>query len=276
MLHHILGDRVEGRVSGQTLDRLADTYVGRPTVGFARDSPARDSASSFGSGTLVRYGSIAGILTCAHVVTAVKKQKVIGLLCNGGSETQIQGIKIECSALRSVVLKGDCDEEDGPDLGFLMLPAHTMNMMEALSSAIDLGQQRDRHDQRVTAKTYMEAATGMIGEWTSEPEVGPIITKVTFTSFLMGGEISPLDARGGYDRLLFTPGRIDNLPKSFEGMSGGGIWYLGLNGSEESGYEVEERRLMGIAYYQTADRRIVGHGRDSIYKRLLPMIEAMQ
>ena len=58
-------------------------------------------------------------------------------------------------------------------------------------------------------------------------------------------------------------------------MSGSGIWCLVLKGDESKGYEVEGRRLMGIAYYETAERLIVGHGGKSIYERLLPQLQAL-
>ncbi len=54
-------------------------------------------------------------------------------------------------------------------------------------------------------------------------------------------------------------------------MSGGPVWYIGMRRTSD-GYEVEDRRLVGIAYYQTADRRIICHGETSIYRRLLPIL----
>src|SRR5271154_5707357 len=55
------------------------THMGRSTVGFVR---TRDSApSSLGSGTLIKFGTIVGVLTCAHVLEALLKEDEVGILC---------------------------------------------------------------------------------------------------------------------------------------------------------------------------------------------------
>lgn len=255
-----------------TLDELADAYCARSTVGFTRNPPVGGSANSFGSGTLVRFGRVAGILTCAHVVEAVLTQEEIGLIGNGAREGQRQGIKVDCRALRRLVVRGSGPVEEGPDLGFIELPSTTMSALEALGSTIDLAGQRMRYNEPLTSPQFMEAFAGVPDEWMGLPEERVASIELEVTTMLIGGEIRLLSSSEGYDRVLFVPGPIPQPLKSYEGMSGGGIWRLGLREGGVAGFTVEDRRLIGVAFYQTEERAIVGHGSESIYERLLPQI----
>jgi hypothetical protein len=53
-----------------------------------------DSPSSLGSGTLIRFGNIVGILTCAHGLDALLKKAEIGILCFPVRATQIQTVRL--------------------------------------------------------------------------------------------------------------------------------------------------------------------------------------
>jgi hypothetical protein len=53
--------------------------AGHFTVGFV--ALGKDRALSRGSGTLVRFGNVAGIMTCAHVLDEVLTESEIGILC---------------------------------------------------------------------------------------------------------------------------------------------------------------------------------------------------
>ncbi len=46
------------------------THVGRSTVGFVK--VRGDSPASLGSGTLIKFGDIVGVLTCAHVLEVLR------------------------------------------------------------------------------------------------------------------------------------------------------------------------------------------------------------
>ena len=57
--------------------RDIDAFLGRFTVGFV--GIGQDKAVSMGSGTLARYGKVAGIIACAHVLETLKGD--IGVVC---------------------------------------------------------------------------------------------------------------------------------------------------------------------------------------------------
>lgn len=256
-----------------TLDELADASVAHFTVGFARHPPLRDAGNCFGSGILVRYRKVAGILTCAHVVEQARDQGSIAIVANGVRDSQKQSITVQFQSLRYHVVRGSGPEEVGPDLGFVQLPVITMSALQAIGSTLNLDVQQERFKQPLQSPYFMEACCGSVGEMMGQPEEKPSHTELENTIMLIGGQISDLSSSTGYDRLRFTPGGIVP-PKSYAGMSGGGVWRLGLRRDEASGLSVEDRRLIGVAYYQTAERFIIGHGKISIYERFLPQIAA--
>jgi hypothetical protein len=72
-----------------------------------------------------------------------------------------------------------------------------------------------------------------------------------------------------YIRLKTTHG-ADGYPKKYGGVSGGGIWVLGLDGETNEPQAI----LQGVVYYhyrpspKSTESYLVGHGMNSIYKTL--------
>jgi hypothetical protein len=75
------------------LHNVAWTHTGRSTIGFVR---VKDNApASLGSGTLIRFGNITGVLNCAHVLEALLGEEEIGILCFPVRATQIQRLRFD-------------------------------------------------------------------------------------------------------------------------------------------------------------------------------------
>jgi hypothetical protein len=255
-----------------TLDELANATVARFTVGFARHPPVHDAHNCFGSGILAGYQNIAGILTCAHVVDAAQSQNSIAILPNSVRDDRKFSITVDFRSLRTHVIKGNGSAEEGPDLAFVQLPAITVSTLASVGSVLNLDKQQEIYKAPFRSPKFMESFSGSVGEWMGEPVETQTHTELEHHIMVIGGQISALSSSSGYDRLLFEPGEAPRPPKSYEGMSGGGIWRTGLRGDDATGYVVEDRRLIGIAFYQTAERFIIGHGKMSIYQKLLPEI----
>ena len=72
------------------LSSIVWAHTGRSTVGFVR---VEDSApTSLGSGTLIRFGSIVGVLTCAHVLEELPDDEDIGILCFPVRAAQVRSV----------------------------------------------------------------------------------------------------------------------------------------------------------------------------------------
>ena len=96
-------------------------YVGRSTIGFVR---VKDSApTSLGSGTLIRFGNVTGVLTCAHVLEALLGEEEIGILCFPVRATQIQRLHLPMATTDHVAIGDPALSFSWPDLAFLRLPA---------------------------------------------------------------------------------------------------------------------------------------------------------
>jgi hypothetical protein len=254
-----------------TLDELANATVARFTVGFARHPPMHDVGNCFGSGILARYQNVEGILTCAHVVEAAHSQNSIAIIPNGVRDDRKSSIHVEFRLLRSHVIKGNVSEEDGPDLAFVQLPAITVSALASVGSVLNLERQQEVYKAPLRSPKFMEMLSGSVGEWMGKPIEKKTHTELENNIMVIGGKIGALGSSADYDRLLFKPGGTAP-PKSYAGMSGGGIWRAGLQGDDAGGYTVEDRRLIGIAFYETAERSVIGHGKMSIYDKLLPEI----
>jgi hypothetical protein len=157
-----------------------------------------------------------------------------------------------------------------------------MSALEAIGSALNLEQQRTMRSPKLRPGVT-EALTLAVGNWAelvTSAEHGSFNIVATFTTAIVTGEGRSEAAHGGYDRFRLEVHPMPAYPRSYEGLSGGGVWILGLKSDDAGAVTVLERRLVGIAYYQTgaddpAQRHILFHGPSSIYDRLLPDIEAL-
>ena len=85
-----------------------------------------------------------------------------------------------------------------------------------------------------------------------------------------GPDEAPVN-RDGFDFISMpvTYGSNPDIPLSFEGMSGGGLWQIQLT-NEAAGIEAGELLLSGVVFYQEAlsnnRRNVICHYRNSVYQ----------
>ncbi len=127
------------------ISNIVWSHTGRTTVGFVR---VRDNApASLGSGTLIRFGKIVGVLTCAHVLEALAKEDDIGILCFPVRATQIQRLQLSMATTDSIAIGSPPWGESGPDLAFLRLPAAILGDIERVATIAN----GDLHRQNIGA-----------------------------------------------------------------------------------------------------------------------------
>jgi hypothetical protein len=257
------------------ISSAAWAHVGRSTVGFirARDDPP----SSLGSGTLIRFGNIFGVLSCAHVLEALQKEAEIGILCFPVRAAQIQTLRLPMDATDGIAIGSAPWDARGPDLAFLRLPAAMIGDIKRVATIAN----GDRHRQNIlagqpTPARRFCAVAGVVDEWTKPPIITPIASGIAattpFEALINVGHLFVDDESVDRFRLQPVPGEGMTLPKSYKGMSGGGLWKFFLG---QHDFSIVQVRLIGVAYWEKPlgdELHILGHGQTSIYETLFNAI----
>jgi hypothetical protein len=254
---------------------MIESNVGRFTVGFARIG--KDSAASMGSGTLMSFGTFGGILTCAHVLEALLQINEIGIVCFPVRPDQFQILRVRTSDISHVAIGQPPWTERGPDIAFLRLPAVTMIELGAVASIIDApGQYTAVTGIEPNPRHNVEVVSGVIDEWTGATKVTGTVATTPFELLLNGGRALSVSDAHGHDLIDFEPVPATGfeLPATYKGTSGGGLWRLYTEKNGEASFSLIQRRLVGVAFWETAGtRHIICHGQRSLYGHLFTAIQ---
>ncbi len=253
------------------LDDVSQLIFGFSTGLFkVTTSPSeKKSPLLIGSGTFVCISNTFGILTAAHVVDLLRRPYSLGLILG----TKVHRYTINSDYLEVIrIAKGQVDSE-GPDLGFIVLPSSELGTIKAKKSFYNLDIKSDR--MLTTPPEFEKGIWALCGVPDAMTVVGPSIKGFgLIKGFQMEcgvGSIGHTYTVGEYDYCDFKV-KYDtspNIPQSFGGVSGGGLWQIPLRKSSEQTIEPIEYILSGVAFYQTERtglyRSIKCHGRKSIY-----------
>jgi hypothetical protein len=250
-------------------------HVGRFTVGFV--GIGEDKAVSMGSGTLARYGKVAGIITCAHVLETLKGD--IGVVCFPTRPSEVQRFEVDMSVTEAVVLGTRPWSEAGPDLGFLRLPDRLVAELERHASVLD----GERHRGNALAgepdgTEIVELVCGVVDEVTTTRVQGNQAV-TTFTGLLNVGRVVETLRCGTMDVFRFrpVPGPDVTPPESYAGTSGGGLWRLYVKREQDGTYALIQARMVGVAFWEKEvdhELQILCHGQVSVHAILRDAISA--
>lgn len=254
---------------------IATARCVRPTVGFV--STGDMPAASRGSGTLIKFGSVGGILTCAHVLHEMIDAREIGILCFPVRPSEFQSHRVDVSLIDHILMGSPDWSERGPDLGFLRLPEANLLALERLASVVDGEGQRKAIVDGIPDVPGKALICGVVDERTSPPRIEGTVATTAFEAFVNLGRLVNVPGADGMDLFQFRPDTVEGviLPKSYAGTSGGGLWQLYLRPDEEGGYTCVQARLCGVAFYQKPigdELHIIGHGQRSIYGSLYGLV----
>ena len=263
-----------------TIDPTQDIggYVSLCTVGFLNPW----TGQSLGSGTLARYGQLMGVVTCAHSLRAMEDLNLsrVGFLCFP-VRPQRQTWTVERRLTDCVSIYSELADWKGPDIAFLRLPETTALQMESIATFVNLENQQAKW-QRPFASATVDAVSGIVAERSDEPlrELPKVVTTLEIGGLLNIGTVASRSPLRGQDRLYFRPrpGPEFVLPTSYGGTRGAGVWRVGLSDVSTEENKALDRRLIGVAYYQTKQhnakrpRRIICNGPTGIYVDLLAKI----
>ena len=246
--------------------RLQDYLV--PIFALLQRSP---EPRLIGSGTLVKIEGTHHILTAAHVWYETRDAEQIGLVLTAYPSKFV----MPRAAISTKQLWNRENPEWGPDLALLELARPFVSTIAAHKSFLNLAQQRAMLAVHPPAtEKGLWAVTGMVGKFSAVqrlPETRTIEANVQGRAFF--SVTHQTYQRDGYDYLdpiakLELPG----VPSSFGGVSGGGLWEVGLSMTKSGTISWDGKpHFRGVAFWQSADsdgsRVIRCHGPRSIFER---------
>lgn len=219
-----------------------------------------------GSGVLISAGGVRAILTADHVREVLPTKDRLGLFLTSGTSFE----SIDVAGVTSLRIARGRSDSAGPDLGAIVLSPTIASSIGARKSFFNLDLHRPSIQQQtpdVTAGTWF--AQGFLQEETAlERHAGHF----DFYLYALTGVGAPdaVTAAGDHDYVdfLVSHDARATMPKSWGGMSGGGLWQVSLLEANDR-LTFDRPVLAGILFYQypTTDDvcGVKGHAWKSIY-----------
>ncbi len=232
-----------------------------------------------GSGTLVRVGEAHGILTADHVLHHLRKENEIGLLLARLGQPILHRPTIQRQTMQWIKLRDEGPEDEGPDLGLMLLSDIDVGALRARKSFYSIAPERlvqpppGLNDGLWFLCGFEGDATTVRG-----PERG-FDRIYTFSGTCGRGAVDREYRVGDFDYFEFEAGYggPSGPPQSFGGYSGAGLWQTPLRRRTDGSLEMKEVLLSGVAFHESPrveNRRIIKcHGRQSIHINMVRATE---
>ena len=264
----------EERFLDEALAWVSNRTVGILTIG-------QKQSESLGTATVAKLGDEVGLLTCAHVVKKLERQKEVGLVYFGYREKEKQFTRLSTKNLRLVRIGPSEIESDGPDLGFVGLPPEISSLLSAKLTVVEW-EAEFRKASSPEPENTMNASflTGLLKALDNTAPAVETPTERVFVhqARMNAGLIENKTKDGnGFDFFEFPiPAGTTDLPASFGATSGGPIWRFFTKIDDSGQIFIVENRLMGVAYYQFEGKeiRIKCHGPHSLHNVLLEKVKS--
>jgi hypothetical protein len=244
-----------------TIDDSFTDSVCNYCVGFLRfrTEGKIEIAEPAGTGTFAKLGKVYGILTAGHVLKPMGTKEVIGLVRFPSIHPPLQNFRLDLDHTERLVTWNGKDG-DAPDIAFLKIPEMVGRNLEAAGAVFyNLGLAREfattKPEHRMS-KCY--AVVGVVGEWTEEGPASLTKGKKIDVGALFGAAKGLREFKEGNTDLVEV--EIDHaagpkIPKSYGGISGGGLWELHVELDKQLKPVEVNKRLHGIAFRQSGDYR---------------------
>jgi hypothetical protein len=227
-----------------------------------------------GSGTLIKIDGKGYILTAAHVWHEAERADSIHLLIKKGGRAKVEIPLANISA--RTIWDREGPEEWGPDLALLEIPPPQLTTISAYKSFLSFEQQlADLSENPPVIENSFWAMYGLVGEFSKVSVDHKRRIDVELVARAFFGGVTQTHWIEGFDYYdagveLWLPG----VPSSHGGMSGGGLWEVGISISKSGDYSWDgRRRFRGVVFWESKpadEQRIVrSHGPCSIFERFL-------
>jgi hypothetical protein len=256
--------------------------VGDFLIGFAKltNRDGMMDAEPAGSGTLVKIGSVHGVLTAAHVLTNLPEEGEVGIVLFPTVQPTLQKQTIDMGLAEKVQMGVPPWGPEGPDLGFLRLPPKNVGTLGATNVFFNLEKRRDAVLADATpSPSYFDGISGVVAERTTDlpPKLKETRLKGFNALYGVGLVVEKHDANG-FDLLDFevTYGPGSQSPESYSGMSGGALWRVYCTKDSSGEDSVLETIVFGVVFHESPKsdemRIITCHGPKSVYGSLIDTV----
>jgi hypothetical protein len=222
-----------------------------------------------GSGTLVRDGDRRCILTAAHCAEELLKWDALGLVL-----VDYPHRFLIPSGPPPVFIDTRGSDEWGPDLAFLAIPPNKVGTIESVKSFYNLPLREG--SMRAGKPDIERGLWAFVGAPASTSNLAAP-GNLEFAQTAHWAFVDRLHAIGDHDYVdVGIPADASNLPASFKGVSGGGLWQIDIFRDLGGRWGMTVPTLEGCAFYETAPANarihIRCHGRRSIYVRAIEQL----
>lgn len=204
-----------------------------------------------GSGTFVELSGRHYILTADHVWNGTEGWEELAIaLAAEGTPLSIPRDRVIANRLG-----GPPYSDWGPDLALLEIPPHLVATIKTRKSFLNLAKRRamlSAYPPRMEKTLW--AVMGMVAETSevkSRTESGLVPVNIRGEAFF--GVTCTADRRRGYDYLTtYAKTTLPSVPTSFKGVSGGGLWQIGVTMRKATGVIswAGEHHFRGVAFWE--------------------------
>ena len=242
------------------------------SVGFVSlgKTPYGTDAILLGSGTLVKVGVTHAVLTAHHVLEVLPRIGRLSLILSQSS----QPYTFNTQGLEYLKIDRGTKDSDGPDIGAVVLAPNIAASIQAKKVFYNLEIRRDRLLKTPPhLRDGVWFVNGFIDEETTTRRgiEGYDLIKGFYNLSAAGGPECAVSI-GDHDYFSFPVSYASRsiAPKSFGGMSGGGLWQVPLTRDKNGNLCHESALLSGVVFYQECDSEgalgVKCHGRISVYQ----------
>jgi hypothetical protein len=244
-------------------EEAADAVLNRVkqfTIGFGI---AGDRPAAKGSGVLIKDGELHGILTCAHVDSYLRELKrPVGLVRLNRGLAQQFGVLDMGDVFTYAAGESPWTKEDD-DLAFIHLPPQLIGNIAKDCVFLDADKNFTKPEPESDDRPSLIqvcSVFGLVEEFTGATTRQSGVATTILKGVLTSGVLRELDAKNA--TLECFAQNIPDLPDSFGGTSGGGLWRVYVRKREGGSFEALHHRLIGIASREEKDSppRIICQG----------------
>jgi len=265
-------EEYELRELPDTVIKAAGMDVAKYSVGFINvqsTPPDPKGWALLGSGTFVSVGSTYAILTAHHVLSILPRKGNLGLLL---SPTR-QQYTVDTQGIAYVPIARGPREAEGPDLGAIVLAPSIASSIGAKKAFYSLD---SRRDQMLRSPPDLHDGFWIVNG-VVEREKDGFVKRFYYLTATGGPDECIMNEDYDYFDFPVSYAGRPVAPKSFGGMSGGGLWQIPLTHDAQGEITYKTPLFSGVVFYQEPTTEVSCgvkcHGRLSVYDKAFEAIE---